>query len=258
MGAYRAMTVHISRDPAALSGRVAIVTGASSGIGSAIAAALAGAGAKVVVASRSRDKLQALVTNIEADGGTAIACPADVTSENDVSHLFTFAEEKFGSVDILVNNAGVTSRLPTHDLPLSEWQEVIAVNVTGVFLCSREALRLMKSRGRGRIITIGSVAAKAPRHDAVAYSTSKSAIEGLVRSLAIDARRFGVSSCMIHPGNTRSALWTPQRRELADKEGLMEAETIGQVAVMVASMPDDVNMYETIIHPLTMPWMGRG
>lgn len=248
----------VFKDAQLLKGRVAIVTGASSGIGSAIAIALAKAGAKVVVAARSHEKLEALVSDIIAEGGAALACPTDVTSENDVAHLFGFSEKRFGAVDILVNNAGVTSRLPTDELPLTEWQQVIDVNVTGVFLCSREALRLMKSRGRGRIITIGSVAAKAPRHDAVAYSTSKSAIEGFVRSLAIDGRRFGVSSCMIHPGNTRSALWTPQRRELAQNEGLMEAETIGHVAVMVAAMPDDVNMYETVIHPLLMPWMGRG
>lgn len=252
------MSDRLWKDNILLQGRVAIVTGASSGIGSAIARALAAAGAATVLAARSADRIDELAREIGEMEGRVSACPTNVTSEAEVAALFDHATERFGAVDILVNNAGVTSRLPTDELPYDEWRHVMDVNVGGVFLCAREALRRMKPQGRGRIITIGSVAAKAPRHDAIAYSTSKSAVEGLVRSLAIDARRFGISSSMIQPGNTRSALWTPQREALAAREGLMEADIIGEVAVMMASMPDEVNMYETVIHPIGMPWMGRG
>lgn len=240
-----------------LSGKVAIVTGASSGIGKAIAVAFAAEGAKVVVAARSADRLAALVDEISAAGGEALACAADVSDEADVARLFGECVSRNGGLDILVNNAGVTSRLATDVLPLADWKRVIDVNVTGVFLCAREAFRIMKPRGMGRIINIGSVAAKAPRADAVAYTTSKNALEGLTRSLAVDGREFGVAVSIVQPGNTRSELWR-HRGELADREGIMEASDVAEATVMVAAMPPSVNVYETILHPIRMPWMGRG
>jgi NAD(P)-dependent dehydrogenase (short-subunit alcohol dehydrogenase family) len=240
-----------------LNGKVAIVTGASSGIGRAIAAAFAAEGASVVAAARSADRLAALVEEIVAAGGEAMACAADVSDEADVARLFGECVSRYGGLDILVNNAGVTSRLATEVLPLADWKRVIDVNVTGVFLCAREAFRIMKPRGVGRIINIGSVAAKAPRANAVAYTTSKNALEGLTRSLAVDGREFGVTVAIVQPGNTLSELWR-HRGELAEREGIMEAADVAEATLMVAAMPPSVNVYETVLHPIRMPWIGRG
>ena len=240
-----------------LSGIVAIVTGASSGIGKAIAEVYAEEGATVVLVSRNQEKLDLVVSGITALQGEATSFAADVTSEHDVANLFSTVLEKFGRIDVLINNAGVTARLPTVDLPVEDWKHVIDVNVTGIFLCSKAALQVMKKRQSGRIINIGSVAAKAPRQHSIAYTTSKSALEGLTRSLALDAREFGVTASLIQPGNTQSDLWR-ERGALADKEGIMSARDVARVAVLVAALPADVNMYETVICPIRMPWMGRG
>lgn len=240
-----------------LCGLITIVTGASSGIGKAIAEVYAEEGATVVLVARNQEKLDAVVSGIAALGGKAMSIAADVTSEDDVANVFSTVLEKFGRVDVLINNAGVTTRLPTVDLPAEDWRHVIDVNVTGVFLCSKAGLQVMKEQRAGRIINIGSVAAKAPRQHAIAYSTSKSALEGLTRSLAVDAREFGVTASLIQPGNTQSELWR-ERGALADQEGIMSARDVARVAVLVAALPPDVNMYETVIHPIRMPWMGRG
>jgi NAD(P)-dependent dehydrogenase (short-subunit alcohol dehydrogenase family) len=237
--------------------RVAIVTGASSGIGEAIAKDYAAEGATVVLVARSADKLASLARTIKGGGGRAVEAPGDVRIEADVKRIFSCVLAEYGRVDILVNNAGVTTRLPTVELPLSEWQHVIDVNVTGAFLCAREALRAMKPTRSGRIINIGSVAAKAPRPDSIAYTTSKAALEGMTRSLAIDAREFGIGVSVIQPGNTMSALWI-ERGELAAQEGLMQGHDVGRVAVLIAALPAGVNIFEVIVHPMRMPWIGRG
>jgi NAD(P)-dependent dehydrogenase (short-subunit alcohol dehydrogenase family) len=237
--------------------RVAIVTGASSGIGRAIAEVFSEEGATVVMFARSGDKLAEIAREIRAAGGHAEVVPGDVSVEDDVQQLFAGVMERHGRVDILVNNAGVTSRLPTADLPLSDWKRVIDVNITGAFLCSREALRAMKPRGSGRIINVGSVAAKAPRQDAIAYTTSKAGLEGMTRSLAVDAREWGIGVSVLQPGNTRSELWV-ERGALAAKEGIMDPRDVARVAVMIASLPSGTNLFEAIVHPLRMPWIGRG
>lgn len=240
-----------------LNGRVAVVTGASSGIGRAIAELYAEEGAQVTLVARSREKLDAVASSIADKGGRAVPFPADVTSEEEVESVFSDTLRAFGGIDIVVNNAGVTTRLPTDELPLGTWKQVIDVNVTGVFICSKAALRIMKKQRRGRIINVGSVAAKAPRPDAIAYTTSKAALEGLTRSLAIDARDFGVTASVLQPGNTQSALWR-ERAALADREGIMAARDVARVAVLMAALPDEVNLFEAIVHPIRMPWMGRG
>lgn len=240
-----------------MNGRVAIVTGASSGVGRAIAKLYAEEGAKVVLVARSKPSLEALAYEIAETNGSAIAMPADVTSESEIEAVVDETARKFGSLDILVNNAGVTTRLPTEELPLETWKQVIDVNVTGVFICAKAALRVMKRQGRGRIINVGSVAAKSPRPNAVAYTTSKAALEGLTRSLAIDGRDHGVTASVLQPGNTQSALWR-ERVALAEREGIMSARDVARVAVLMASLPDEINLFEAIVHPIRMPWIGRG
>lgn len=240
-----------------LEGRIAIITGASTGIGRAIAKAYSQEGAVSVIVARSSDKLNELVREIESAGGRAHAMSADVSVEAEVQGVFSGVLQCYGRVDILVNNAGTTSRLPTDELPLADWERVIAVNVTGAFLCAREALRAMKPRRSGRIINIGSVAAKAPRPDSIAYTTSKAALEGMTRSLAIDAREWGISASILQPGNTLSELWR-KRGALAEKEGIMDPQDVARVAILIASLPNDTNLFEAIVHPIRMPWIGRG
>src|SRR5476649_2845766 len=140
---------------ARMAGRIAVVTGASSGIGAATA--IASEGAAVVIAARRRDRLEAVAQRIRDAGGTAVAQPTDVTSEEQVERLFANAHAQFGRVDLLVNNAGIADHTPTEDMSLTRWREILDINLTSVFLCSRAAYRLMMAQKRGRIITIGSV-----------------------------------------------------------------------------------------------------
>ncbi len=237
--------------------RVAIITGASAGIGQSIAAAYAAEGAKVILAARNSERLEAATNAIRASGATALAVATDVTSELDVANLFRQSVEAFGRVDLLVNNAGVTVSSPPDELSLEDWRKVIDVNLTGAFLCSREALRAMKPRRSGRILNIGSVSAKVPRFNSAAYATSKFGLEGLTRSMALDAREFGIAVSILHPGNTESELWQG-REEMARREGLMAAEELARVAVLMAALPPDINFLEGIVLPVSMPFLGRG
>ena len=239
-----------------LDGRVAIVTGASTGIGRAIALALAEAGAKTVVAARSADRLEQLAKEIADAGGEALAAPCDVTEEAKVEALFAHCSEHFGDPDILINNAGIADHTPTPDLTLVRWQEVIDINLTSVFLCSRAAMRLMMPKKRGRIINIGSISAKVPRQNTAAYTASKFAVEGLTRSLALDGRPHGIAVSMLHPGSTVSML-VPG---VTDKQrpDTMQAEDVARLALLMATLPDDVNLFESTILPIGMPFLGRG
>lgn len=240
-----------------LEGRIAIVTGAGTGIGQAIAAAFAAEGAHVVIAGRRKDKLDEAVAKITAAGGAASANTVDVTKEDSVAALFATTVERHGRVDILVNNAGASTSGDTDKLTLAAWQKVIDTNLTGAFLCSRDAFRLMKARGAGRIINVGSVSAKVPRKGSAAYGASKFGLEGLTRAMAIEGRKFGIAVSIIQPGNTLPGLWSG-REEQAKKEGLMQASTVAGVVLAMAAMPPDVNLYESIILPITMPLLGRG
>ena len=239
-----------------LQDQVAVITGASKGIGQSIAVAYAAEGAMVVLASRNREKLAAVAGDIRGGGGTALAIPTDVTVEEDVVRLFQETTEAFGRVDILVNNAGISVGAPTDELSLQLWQQVLDVNLTGAFLCSREALRIMKRQRSGRIINIGSVSAKVPRPNAAAYAASKFGLAGLTRSLALDARDFGVSACILHPGNTETPIWKG-REEMGRKEGLMSSDDLARVAVTMAALPKEVNVLESVVLPVSMPFLGR-
>ncbi|HEX7043996.1 MAG TPA: SDR family oxidoreductase [Burkholderiales bacterium] len=240
-----------------LADRVAVVTGASTGIGRSIAAAFAREGAKVVLAARRREPLESLAKQIQADGGAALAVPTDVTVEAQVRALFERTLEAFGRVDILVNNAGIAVGKPTDELSLEDWRRVLECNVTGAFLCSREAFRIMKRQRGGRILNIGSVSAKVPRPHSAAYTTSKFALEGLTRSLAVDGREHGVAACVLQPGNVATPLWDG-REEVMQREGAMAPDDLARIAVTMMALPADVNMYEAIVLPITMPMLGRG
>jgi NAD(P)-dependent dehydrogenase (short-subunit alcohol dehydrogenase family) len=240
-----------------LQNRIAVITGASTGIGQSIAAAFAAEGAKTVLASRSREKLEVAANEIRGAGGSVRVVPTDVTTEDEVIDLFRQTLDWFGRVDILVNNAGVSKGAPTEELSLEVWQQVLGVNLTGAFLCSREAFKIMKAQRSGRIINIGSVSAKVPRPNSAPYTTSKFGLEGLTRSLALDGRAYGIAASIIHPGNTATPIWQG-REEIARREGVMSPDDLARVAVTIAALPSEVNMLESIVLPVSMPFVGRG
>ena len=242
---------------AQLQGRTAIVTGGGSGIGRAIATAFAAEGATVAVAGRRREKLDETVKLIESAGGKGIAIPTDVANEDQVINLFRTVHSQCGRLDLLVNNAGGFAGAPTDEFPLQMWRDMIDANLTGAFLCCREAFRLMKAQRGGRIINIGSTSAKVPRPKSAAYAASKWGLDGLTRMLAIEAREFGVAVSIIHPGNTVPGVWSGQEDKVKD-EGLMDASNVARIAVLMASLPADANLYESIVLPVSMPFLGRG
>ena len=241
----------------ALTGRVAIVTGGNSGIGRGIAIAYAKEGAKLVLAARRAPPLEEVAEEIRAAGGTALAVATDVTDEAQVLALFETAMKTHGRVDVLINNAGIAVHKAADEMSLAEWRRVIDVNLTGAFLCAREAFKIMKRQKQGRIINIGSVSAKVPRPSTISYAASKFALEGMTRALALEGREHGVLVSILHPGNTVSGLG-PAPRIGANPEGRMLAEDLAQVAVLMATLPREVNMLEALVLPRTMPFLGRG
>jgi NAD(P)-dependent dehydrogenase (short-subunit alcohol dehydrogenase family) len=240
-----------------MSERVAIVTGASSGIGAAIARTFAEAEIKTVLAARSIDKLEAVAAEIRGNGGTALACATDVTKEPQVIRLFESAVAAYGRVDILVNNAGLADHIPTVDLTLAEWQRSIDVMLTGPFLCGREAMRVMVKQKRGRIINIGSVSSRRPRPHTVGYAAAKFGLHGITQSMALDGREHGITVSIIDPGVTESHLAGAGPRPTRPATQMMKAEEIAEIALLIARLPDETNLMEAFVLPIGMPFLGR-
>jgi NAD(P)-dependent dehydrogenase (short-subunit alcohol dehydrogenase family) len=249
-----------------LDGRVAIVTGTSSGLGKAIAEMFAAEGAKTVLAARRKAVLDEVAAGILAKGGTALAVATDVTKEAEVAALFAKTMEAYERVDIVVNNAGVPSATPIEDMTLKSWTDVVDVNLTAPFLMSREAVRIMKAQKPqgGRIINIGSVSAKTPRPDSIAYTATKYALQGLTHQLTMDGRKYGVVSSVIHPGATLSSFSARRGRTVAGAgptpdDYIMSADDVARVALLMCSLPPEVNLYEATILPNQMrSFIGRG
>jgi NAD(P)-dependent dehydrogenase (short-subunit alcohol dehydrogenase family) len=240
-----------------MSERVAVITGASSGIGAAIARMFAGAGIKTVLAARSVDKLDAIAAEIEGNGGTALACPTDVTVEPQVVRLFERTIAAYGRVDILVNNAGLADHIPTIDLSLAEWQRSIDTMLTGPFLCGREAMRVMVKQKRGRIINIGSVSSRRPRAHTIGYAAAKFGLHGITQSMALDGREHGITVSIIDPGVTDSHLAGAGPRPARPPTQMMQAEEIAEIALLIARLPDTTNLMEAFVLPIGMPFLGR-
>lgn len=239
-----------------LKGRVTVVTGASSGIGEACALGYAKAGAKVVLAARRKERLDALVERIEADGGEALAVQTDVTSEADVANLFKQAVDRFGTVDILINNAGFADSTPIEDMTLEMWDKMIATNLTSAFLCSREAFRIMKPQGHGRIINVGSISARVPRENSPAYTASKYGLDGLTHALAVDGRNSNVAVSQFNPGIVATEI-APGAVKL-DKDFVAQPEDIADAIIHMTAIPDHLNFYEAMIVQNKIPFLGRG
>jgi NAD(P)-dependent dehydrogenase (short-subunit alcohol dehydrogenase family) len=240
-----------------MSERVAIVTGASSGIGAAMARTFAAAGVKTVLAARSLDKLEAVAAEIVGKGGTAVACQTDVTVEPQVVRLFERTVAAYGRVDILINNAGLADHIPTVELSLADWRRSIDTMLTGPFLCGREAMRVMVKQKRGRIINIGSVSSRRPRPHTIGYAAAKFGLHGITQSMALDGREHGITVSIIDPGVTESHLAGGASRPARPATQMMKAEEIAEIALLIARLPDETNLMEAFVLPIGMPFLGR-
>jgi NAD(P)-dependent dehydrogenase (short-subunit alcohol dehydrogenase family) len=249
-----------------LQDRVAVVTGASNGIGRGIAEMFAAEGAKTVLVARRAEVLNEVAAGIRARGGEALPVPTDLTQEREVIALFDAVRKSYGRLDVLVNNAGVATHLNTEDITLGYWREVLDINITAAFLCSREAIRIMKDQQPkgGRIINMGSVSAKTPRPDSLPYTTTKFAIQGMTHQLTMDGRKHNIVASIIHPGATLSSFSTRRGRTKAGAgatpdDYVMAAEDVAKVALLMAALPPEVNLYEATILPNHMrSFIGRG
>ena len=239
-----------------LEGRVVVVTGASSGIGEACAIIFARRGAKLVLAARRADRLEALVAKLEGMGAEALAVATDVTDEAAVQNLFDRAVERFGTVDVLLNNAGIADSTATHELELDLWHRVIETNLTSAFLCSRAALRVMRGKGRGRIVNIGSISARVPRANSPAYAASKWGLDGLTRAMAIDGREENIAVSIFHPGIVATEI-APGAVKMPD-ELSADPLDIAEVIVHMCDLPDHLNFFEGLVVQNKLPFLGRG
>jgi NAD(P)-dependent dehydrogenase (short-subunit alcohol dehydrogenase family) len=248
------------------SGKVALVTGAGSGIGRAAALALLGDGFRVVLAGRRREKLEETAARADP-GGRALVSPADVTDPAAVKALFAAAISAFGRLDVLFNNAGRDlPGVPLEDVTDEQWEQVVDVNLTGMFLCLREAFRVMKSqrpRG-GRIINNGSISAHAPRPDSAPYTATKHAVTGLTRSAALDGRKYDIACSQIDIGNAQTDLAARMAAGVVQADGstvvepLMDVDHVGRTVAHLAGLPLDVNVLFMTIMATKMPFVGRG
>ena len=248
-------------------GKVAIVTGAGSGIGRASAATLLEAGYKVVLAGRRAAPLEETIAQADAAGAMALAVPTDVGDPASVRVLFDKTKETFGRLDVLFNNAGAnTPPVPLEDLTPEQWKAVIDVNLSGAFFCIQQAFRLMKDqdpRG-GRIINNGSVSAHAPRPHSSPYTASKHAITGLTRATALDGRRHDIACGQIDIGNAltemaaRMTEGVPQANGDVAVEPVMDVRHVADAVLHMAGLPLDANVLFMTVMATKMPYVGRG
>jgi len=243
-----------------LDGRVAIVTGGGSGIGKAIAELYASEGCAVVIAGRKAERLEAAAEKIRAAGGRALAVPADVADEAQVAALFRSALAQYGRLDILVNSAGAFDGGWIEDIPLAAWQNVVNANLTGSFLCIREAFRIMKPAGGGRIINIGSISAQRAREQSAPYTATKFGVWGLTQAAALEGRDYGIAVSALHPGNTLVERRAQGRQSghSKDEEPMFDVSVIARTALLMATLPPEANMLEAIVLPLEQKYIGRG
>lgn len=252
--------------------RVAVVTGAGSGIGAAVSLALAGAGWTVVLAGRRGDRLDAVAARAcPAPDGSSVGVldpiPADVRNESSVRALFDAAVGRHGRVDLLFNNAGISAP-PTEidEIELTDWQAVVEVNLTGAFLCTREAFRVMRAQQPqgGRIINNGSISAHAPRPRSIAYTATKHAITGLTKSTSLDGRRFDIACGQIDIGNAGTEMGSGAANGAAQADGsirpepLMAVDDVARAVLYMADLPLDTNVASLTVLATKMPFVGRG
>lgn len=247
--------------------KIAIVTGAGSGIGRAVALALLRAGYAVGLAGRRATALNETMTLAGENARCALAIPTDVSNPEQVRALFDQVVDRFGRLDVLFNNAGQGAPpIPIDELRIEKWNQVIGVNLTGAFLCCREAFRVMKAQSPrgGRIINNGSISATTPRPNSAPYTASKHAITGLTKSCALDGRPFDIACGQIDIGNAateltaRMAAGVPQANGTVAAEPTFDVSRVGDAVVHMASLPLDTNVLFLTIMATQMPFVGRG
>jgi NAD(P)-dependent dehydrogenase (short-subunit alcohol dehydrogenase family) len=248
-------------------GKVAVVTGAGTGIGRQTALALLREGYAVALAGRRAQPLGATVARAGQAGARAIAVPTDVTDPASVRALFDRTREAFGRIDLLFNNAGIGAPpVLLEDLSCEQWKTVVDVNLTGVFLCTQEAFRIMKSQSPrgGRIINNGSISAHAPRPNSAPYTATKHAITGLTKSTALDGRKYDIACGQIDIGNAATEMAQPMKAGVPQANGTilveptMDVEHVAQAVVYMASLPLDANVQFMTVMATKMPFLGRG
>ncbi len=245
--------------------KVALVTGAGSGIGKACAIALGKAGYTVVLAGRRLDALQDVAKTMS---GEALCVSTDVSDPTSVAALFAATKQKFGRLDVLFNNAGTGApgTVMLEDLTFEQWQTVVNVNLTGPFLCTQEAFKIMKAQEPqgGRIINNGSISAHAPRPNSSPYTATKHAITGLTKSTSLDGRKYNIAAGQIDIGNAASAMTArmnggvPQADGSVKPEPTMDVEDVARSVVFMASLPLDSNVLTMTVMATKMPLVGRG
>jgi NAD(P)-dependent dehydrogenase (short-subunit alcohol dehydrogenase family) len=247
--------------------KVALVTGAGTGIGKAVALALAADGYAVVLAGRRADKLEE--TAKEAGGAKTLCVPTDVADVASVQALFARTKETFGRLDVLFNNAGIGApAVPMEELPVETWKKVVDTNLTGMFVCTQEAIKIMKAQtpAGGRIINNGSISAHTPRPRAAAYTATKHAVTGLTKQTALDYRGTGILCSQIDIGNAATPLTDrmvqgqgvlqPDGRMMIEER--MDAADVGKAVVYIANLPPNTNVLFMTVMANGMPFVGRG
>ena len=247
--------------------KVALVTGAGTGIGKAVALALMREGYAVTLAGRRQDKLDETAAEGRALGAQSLAVQTDVSDPDSVKAVFARTKATFGRLDVLFNNAGIGApAMPLEELPLETWRKVVDINLTGMFLCTQEAIRIMKAqdpRG-GRIINNGSISAHTPRPHAVAYTTTKHAVTGLTKQTALDCRGYDITCGQIDIGNAQTPLTERMVAGVLQPDGSkrpeprMNVDDVGRAVVYMASLPLDSNVLFMTVMANLMPFVGRG
>ncbi len=247
--------------------KVALVTGAGSGIGRAVCHVLLNDGYAVVLAGRRLEPLQETVELARVDPALTLCVPTDVGKPDQVKDLFTRAEQAFGRLDLLFNNAGsATPGIPMEELSYQQWQNTVDVNLTGPFLCAQQAIRIMKAQspGGGRIINNGSISAHAPRPFSAPYTSTKHAITGLTKSISLDCRNDNIACSQIDIGNAATPMTkampkgVPQANGERAAEPVMDVEHVAQAVLQMASLPLETNVQFMTIMATKMPYVGRG
>ncbi len=247
--------------------KVALITGAGSGIGRAVALGLLADGFTLVLAGRRPEPLHDLVESARASGGEALAVPTDVRDPASVDALFATVEEVYGRLDVIFNNAGVnTPAVPIDELAVDQWLNVINTNLTGVFLCSRGAFGLMRRQQPqgGRIINNGSISAHAPRPFSAPYTASKHAVLGLTKSLALDGREFNIACSQIDIGNALTELSVRMTKGVRQANGdiavepMVDVQHVADAVRYIAGLPLSANVLNMTVMATNMPFVGRG